>query len=230
VTLDSLSDFISALDEAGELPASLQPKLLRAVEYGEVQRVGSLDTRKADVNVIAATNRDLRAEAAAGQFRTDLFYRLSILEVHLVPLRQRSEDIPYLTAMFVGEFARRLKRPITGVTPAAERLLQHALWPGNVRELRNVIERACILTESRILTERELMKAMSTAQTGPGPVPVPLAAAALPADPNLFSTAQREQIERVLEQVGGNKAAAARLLGMSRRSLYRWLDRLDVQQ
>jgi len=218
------------LDEAGELPASLQPKLLRAVEYGEVQRVGSLDTRKADVNVIAATNRDLRAEAAAGQFRTDLFYRLSILEVHLVPLRQRSEDIPYLTAMFVGEFARRLKRPITGVTPAAERLLQHALWPGNVRELRNVIERACILTESRILTERELMKAMSTTQTGPWPVVVPLDASALPADPNLFSTAQRDQIERVLEQVGGNKAAAARLLGMSRRSLYRWLDRLDVQQ
>jgi len=116
------------------------------------------------------------------------------------------------------------------VTPAAERLLQHALWPGNVRELRNVIERACILTESRILTERELMKAMSTTQTGPWPVAVPLDASALPADPNLFSTAQRDQIERVLEQVGGNKAAAARLLGMSRRSLYRWLDRLDVQQ
>jgi len=217
------------LDEAGELPASLQPKLLRAVENGDVQRVGSLETRKADVNVIAATNRDLRAEAAAGQFRTDLFYRLSILEVHLVPLRQRSEDIPYLTAMFVGEFARRLKRPITGVTPAAERLLQHALWPGNVRELRNVIERACILTESRILSERELMKAMSTSQAGPGPVAVPSAVSELPADPNLFSTAQREQIERVLEQVGGNKAAAARLLGMSRRSLYRWLDRLNVQ-
>jgi DNA-binding NtrC family response regulator len=218
------------LDEAGELPASLQPKLLRAVEYGEVQRVGSLDTRKADVNVIAATNRDLRAESAAGQFRTDLFYRLSILEVHLIPLRQRSEDIPYLTAMFVGEFAKRLKRPITGVTPAAERLLQHALWPGNIRELRNVIERACILTESRILSERELMKAMSISSSSPDAIVPPAVLPELPADPNLFSTAQREQIERVLVQVGGNKAAAARLLGMSRRSLYRWLDRLNVQQ
>jgi DNA-binding NtrC family response regulator len=215
------------LDEAGELPLSVQPKLLRAVEYGEVQRVGSLETRKADVNVIAATNRDLRAEAAAGQFRTDLFYRLSILEVHLVPLRQRSEDIPYLTAMFVREFAKRLKRPITGVTPAAERLLQRAPWPGNIRELRNVIERACILTESRILSDRELMKAMSTSHSVPAAAPVDVPG--LPADPNLFSTAQREQIERVLEQVGGNKAAAARLLGMSRRSLYRWLDRLNVQ-
>jgi two-component system response regulator HydG len=218
------------LDESGELPLSLQPKLLRAVEYGEVQRVGSLETRKADVHVIAATSRDLRAEAAAGRFRTDLFYRLSILEIQLVPLRDRSEDIPYLTAMFVGEFARRLNRPITGVTPAAERLLQHASWPGNIRELRNVIERACILTESRILSERELMKAMSTSYPAPGPGTASTASSELPADPNLFSTAQREQIERVLEQVGGNKAAAARLLGMSRRSLYRWLDRLNVQQ
>jgi len=115
------------------------------------------------------------------------------------------------------------------VTPAAERLLQHAPWPGNIRELRNVIERACILTESRILSDRELMKAMSTSHSAPIPADARVDVPGLPADPNLFSTAQREQIERVLEQVGGNKAAAARLLGMSRRSLYRWLDRLNVQ-
>ena len=194
-----------------------------------MQRVGSLEARKADVNVIAATNRDLRAEAAAGRFRADLFYRLSILEVHLVPLRERREDIPYLTAMFVREFAERLNRPITGVTPAAERLLQHASWPGNIRELRNVIERACILTESRILSERELLRAMSTPQADPAQEASPAASPVAEAPyPNLFSTAQREQIERVLLQVGGNKAAAAKLLGMSRRSLYRWLDRLDV--
>jgi two-component system response regulator HydG len=218
------------LDEVGELPLALQAKLLRAVEYGEVQRVGSLESRKADVNVIGATSRDLRAEAAVGRFRPDLFYRLSILEIHLVPLRERSEDIPYLTAMFVREFAERLKRSITGVTPAAERLLQRASWPGNIRELRNVVERACILAESRILSERELMKAMSPSPPAPVPVTVPTAAPETPVDGNLFSTAQREQIERVLHQVGGNKAAAAKLLGMSRRSLYRWLDRLDVRQ
>jgi DNA-binding NtrC family response regulator len=217
------------LDEVGELPLSLQPKLLRAVEYGEVQQVGSLDTRQSDVNVIAATNRDLRAEAAAGRFRADLFYRLSILEIHLPPLRERSEDIPYLTAKFVHQFAERLKRPITGVTPAAERLLQRASWAGNIRELRNVIERACIQTESRILNEPELVKAMSTAQVpAPDPAVAQATAARLPGDANLFSTAQRDQIERVLEQVGGNKAAAAKLLGISRRSLYRWLDRLEV--
>jgi DNA-binding NtrC family response regulator len=221
------------LDEAGELPLSLQPKLLRAVEYGEVQQVGSLETRHSDVNVIAATNRDLRSEVAAGRFRADLFYRLSILEIHLPPLRERNEDIPYLTAKFIHEFSTRLRRPITGMTPAAERLLQRASWPGNIRELKNVIERACILTESRILSERELVKAMSTAQghgqdPAPAPAAAPVPAPRFPVDANLFSTAQRNQIERVLEEVGGNKTAAARLLGMSRRSLYRWLDRLDV--
>src|SRR5205814_7323155 len=128
------------------------------------------------------TNRDLRAEAAAGRFRADLFYRLSILEIHLAPLRERREDIPYLTAMFVREFAKRLKRPITGVTPAAERLLQHASWPGNIRELRNVVERACILTESRILSERELMRAMSTSHSAPVPAADRIDLSGLPAD------------------------------------------------
>jgi two-component system, NtrC family, response regulator HydG len=216
------------LDEAGELPVSLQAKLLRAVEYGEVQRVGSLETRTADVHVIAATNRNLRAEIADRRFRSDLFYRLSIIEVPIPPLRERREDIPYLTARFVCEFAERTKRAIAGVTPAAERLLQHAPWPGNIRELRNVIERACIMGEGRILSERDISRAMSTAD----PVSVPGVSPAEPesaeADTNLLSTAQREQIERVLRQAGGNKAAAAKMLGMSRRSLYRWLERLDL--
>jgi len=221
------------LDEAGELPLPLQAKLLRAVEYGDVQRVGSLETRKVDVHVVAATNRDLRAEIAAGRFRSDLFYRLSIIEVPLPPLRERRADIPYLTALFVREFASRIKRPITGVTPAAERLLQQAPWQGNIRELRNVIERACIMAEGRILSERDISRAMSAAP----PAGVAAAASASPAlsmadaeDANLLSSAQREQIERVLRQVGGNKAAAAKMLGVSRRSLYRWLERLDVRQ
>jgi DNA-binding NtrC family response regulator len=215
------------LDEAGELPLALQAKLLRAVEHGEVQRVGSLETRRADVAVIAATNRDLRTEAAAGRFRSDLYYRLSILEIRLPPLRDRREDIPYLTAAFVRDCATRLNRPITGLTASAERLLQGAPWPGNIRELRNVIERACIMSDGRMLTERELVPAMSA----PLPVgsPVPAAAdAAAGGDPLLLSTAQRDQIRRAIKETGGNKAAAAKLLGVSRRSLYRWLDRLDL--
>jgi len=216
------------LDEVGELPMAVQAKLLRVVEYGEIQRVGSLETRRVDVAVIAATNRDLRVESAAGRFRSDLFYRLGIIEIHLPPLRDRREDIPYLVASFVRECAKRLARPIVGVIAHGERLLQQAAWPGNIRELRNVIERACILSEGRVLSERDLAQAMSpaTAATAPasdaGEAPTPPSA-------TLLSTAQREQIERVLREVGGNKAKAAKLLGVSRRSLYRWLERLDLK-
>jgi two-component system, NtrC family, response regulator HydG len=219
------------LDEVGELPISLQAKMLRAVEYGEVQRVGALDTRRADVCVIAATNRDLLSEVADGRFRSDLYYRLGILELFLVPLRDRREDIPYLAAVFIRECSERVKRPIIGITAAAERLLQTAPWPGNVRQLRHVIERACLMTDGRMLSERELHAAMSTGAGGalraavsPRPTPV----APKPVSSRL-STAQRDQIERVLNQVGGNKTAAAHELGISRRSLYRWIDRLHIQ-
>jgi len=130
---------------------SVQAKLLRALEYGEVQRVGSLQPKRVDVAVIAATNRDLRAEVAAGRFRGDLFYRLDVVEVTLPPLRERREDIPYLTAEFMRECAVRIQKPVQGLTPAAERLLLAARWDGNVRELKNVIERACILSDGTML-------------------------------------------------------------------------------
>jgi DNA-binding NtrC family response regulator len=223
------------LDEIGELPLTLQAKLLRAVELGEVQRVGSLETRRADVFAVAATNRDLRAWSSEGKFRSDLYFRLSTIELHIPPLRDRREDIPYLTASFIREFAGKLNRPIKGITSQAERLLQEAAWPGNVRELRNVIERACILTDSRIVTEREIGTAMnSTPAAAQRQAHAPQEAAARTGDEDpesaLMSTAQREQIARVLRQNRGNKAASAKQLGMSRRSLYRWIDRLGVPQ
>ena len=136
-----------------------------------------------------------------------------------------------MTAAFVREFATKLNRPIKGITPAAERLLHQAPWPGNVRELRNVVERACILSDSRIVTERELASAMSVAMSNLDPGrPADGLDGSATADPALMSTAQREQITRVLRQVSGNKAAAAKQLGISRRSLYRWLDRLGIPQ
>src|SRR6059036_3220709 len=144
------------LDEIGELPLSVQAKLLRALEYGEVQRVGSLQPKRVDVSVVAATNRDLRTEVAAGRFRGDLFYRLNVVEVVLPPLRDRREDIPYLTAAFIRDCAARTRKPVQSLTPAAERLLNNARWDGNVRELKNVIERACILADGTLLSEREL--------------------------------------------------------------------------
>ena len=219
------------LDEIGELPMPLQAKMLRAVEYGEVQRVGSLESRKADVFAVAATNRDLRGQSTHGKFRSDLYFRLSTIELHIPPLRDRRDDIPYLTASFVREFATKLNRPIKGITAQAERLLQQASWPGNVRELRNVIERACILTDSRIVAEREMATAMSTVPTSPRASVSDGDIARLDetsADPALLSTAQRDQITKVLRQNRGNKAAAAKQLGMSRRSLYRWIERLGV--
>src|SRR3954453_13498012 len=139
------------LDEVGELPLSVQAKLLRALEYGEVQRVGTLQPKRVNVTVIAPTNRDLRTEVAAGRFRGDLFYRLNVVEVMLPPLRDRREDIPYLTPAFVGHCAARMRKPIHGLTPSAERLLLGARWDGNIRELKNVVERACMLSEGTLV-------------------------------------------------------------------------------
>ena len=155
------------LDEIGELPPSVQAKLLRVLECGEVHRVGSLEARKVNVHVIAATNRDLKAEVASGRFRSDLYYRLNIVEVKLPTLRDRREDIPYLTAAFVRETSERLQKPVLGLTPGAERVLAAGQWEGNVRELRNVIERACILVDGDLITERELAVSMPDVAASP---------------------------------------------------------------
>ncbi|HXG72465.1 MAG TPA: sigma-54 dependent transcriptional regulator [Gemmatimonadaceae bacterium] len=214
------------LDEIGELPAAVQAKLLRVLETGEVQRVGSLQSKKVDVRVVAATNRDLRQEAENGTFRNDLYYRLNVVELHVPPLRDRREDIPYLVAAFVREFAARFQKPIEGVSSVAERLLMNALWPGNVRELRNVLERACMLAEGRSLTEADLVRGMPAAtRTAPAVAPaVRPSAEALPAGVDLRSR-EREHIVEVLQAERGNKSAAAAKLGVSRRTLYRRLHR-----
>jgi two-component system response regulator HydG len=209
------------LDEVGELPLSVQAKLLRTLEFGELQRIGSLQTRRVDVTVIAATNRDLRAEVAAGRFRGDLFYRLNVVEVELPPLRDRREDIPYLTAAFVGDCAQRMHKPLTGLTPAAERLLLNAPWGGNVRELKNVVERACMLADGSQITEREIQGSLGPAfvpgQTGQGRAPSPA-----------LQEVERGHIVDVLRQVNGNRMAAAKVLGISRRALYRRLERHQI--
>jgi DNA-binding NtrC family response regulator len=160
-----------------------------------------------------------------------LYYRLGIVEIHLVPLRQRREDIPYLTAAFVRDCAARLAKTITGVTAGAERVLQEQPWPGNIRELRNIIERACLLSDDRILTERDIIAAAGARPIGADVLvdrTTTASAAASPARGRLH-IAQRAEIERTLQQANGNKAEAARMLGVSRRSLYRWLDRLDLR-
>ena len=219
------------LDEIGELPLTVQAKLLRVLELGEVHRVGSLEPRRLNVHVIAATNRDLRAETAAGRFRSDLFYRLNIVEVKLPPLRDRREDVPYLTAAFVRETSERLQKPLAGLTPGAERMLGSAAWDGNVRELRNVIERACILADGDFITEKELAISMPPTAFSSVRVVTPSAGLPLPepaASDDLLVNVEREHIQRALLRAHGNKKAAARMLGLSRRALYRRLERLDL--
>jgi len=205
------------LDEIGELPMPMQAKLLRVVEYGEVQRVGTSEPRKVDVRVVAATNRTLRDEVAAGRFREDLLYRLNVVEVTLPALRERREDIAYLSAAFVTEFAARFRKALTGISSGAEHVLHNAPWSGNVRELRNTLERACLLSEGRTLSERDVLTALGTTQRArPAPAPVVTHAPAAPVD--------REALVRVLENAHGNKSVAARALGMSRRAFYRRLE------
>jgi DNA-binding NtrC family response regulator len=221
------------LDEIGELPPTVQAKLLRVLELGEVQRIGSLDGRRVNVHVIAATNRDLRAEVAAGRFRSDLYYRLNVVEIALPPLRERREDIPYLTAAFVRQTSERLQKRVAGLTPGAERLLSAAHWEGNVRELRNVIERACILADDEFISERQLAVTRSAAALAPvAESPDGVRGATMgdgpAADKDLLVTVERDHIQRALVRAGGNKKAAAKMLGLSRRALYRRLERLDL--
>ncbi len=236
------------LDEIGELPLAVQAKLLRVLESGEVQRVGTMEPRRVDVNVLAATNRDLVAEVEAGRFRADLLYRLNVVEIHVPALRDRREDIPYLTAAFVRQTASRLNKRIVGLTPGADRKLMTARWDGNVRELRNVIERACILAEGELITERELTagRPQTTLQPQAQPaLPVPLgpsreaeerlagpdhptrSGSGEPSDAALAAL-EKDHILRVMESVGGNKMSAARILGIGRRALYRRLERYGI--
>jgi DNA-binding NtrC family response regulator len=223
------------LDEVGELPLAAQAKLLRTLETGEIQRVGGLETRRVDVRVVAATNRDLLAEVAAERFRSDLYYRLNIVELHLSPLRERKEDIPYLTAAFVREFSKRFHKSILGPTPAAEQLLMTARWAGNVRELRNVIERVCILCDGDFFSERDLVPMLSPSSREAAAADVVLdrqAALAEPAEAEerpLLASAEREHIRKVLQSTGNNKKVAAEMLGLSRRALYRRLERLGLR-
>jgi len=222
------------LDEVGELPLPVQAKLLRVLEEGEVQRVGSLEPRKIDVRLVAATNRDLLAEVAAGRFRNDLYYRLNIVEIRLPKLSERREDISYLTAAFVRNFSQRFSKPLVGLTPGAERLLADATWDGNVRQLRNVIERACILAEGDFVGEGDLSGSMQEQRLVPAATAPPGGinggAARNDSNPAPLIEVEREHIIRTLQQVRGNKAVAARLLGISRRAFYRQLERHGLHQ
>ena len=213
------------LDEIGELPAPLQVKLLRALQEGEVRRVGDNASRAVDVRVVAATSRDLEAETAAGRFRPDLYYRINVVRLHLPPLRERREDVPDLVRHFVAIGVRRFGVEVRGVSPAAMRLLMEHDWPGNVRELENVIERALVLAEGPEIGVEQLHPSLRGVGSGAGNGAAANGAGHSPAGVEDLSvkrrieSLERELIGRALEKTGGNRTRAAQLLELSHRAL-----------
>jgi two-component system response regulator AtoC len=204
------------LDEIGEMAPTLQVKLLRVLQDGQVRRVGDTRNRDVDVRLISATNKNLEEEVQNGTFRKDLFYRLAVVPIHLVPLRQRREEIPLLVKHFVEQNNRRLKTKVTGVDPEA---MQHMLdysWPGNVRELENSIERALVLSESARLMPTDLPAHITS------PVNV-MDGVSLPDDELSVkkhgAVLEKRLIRLALERTGGNKTRAADLLELSSRAL-----------
>jgi transcriptional regulator with PAS, ATPase and Fis domain len=192
------------------MPAALQAKLLRFVQEREVQPLGSSRGKKVDVRILAATNRDLEKEIAAGRFREDLFYRLNVVSVEIPPLRGRREDIPPLAAHFLEIFGRRHQREVRGITGEGMDLLLAHPWPGNVRELENTIERAVVLGRDAMLTPGDLFPSGQPAEVPPRP---PAAAG------RTLKEAEVEIIRQTLERTGGNRTRAAKELGISRQTL-----------
>ncbi|MCU0232791.1 MAG: sigma-54 dependent transcriptional regulator [Thermoanaerobaculales bacterium] len=213
------------LDEVGELPAALQVKLLRFLQSGEVRAVGSDRSLEVPVRVVAATNRDLRAEVAAGLFREDFFFRLAAYEIVLPPLRERRSDVPLLVEHFRRAHAERLGLdPQTTVTNEVLSVLEGHPWPGNVRELEHVVQR--LLVDTGALSDAGRARGLLASAAAAPPAPAP----ALPAigDELSLKELERLHIEAVLRRTGGNRTRAAEILGIERKSLYRKAERLGI--
>lgn len=208
------------LDEIGEMAFELQAKLLRILETGEYIKIGDTKPTRVNVRVVAATNRNLPEEITAGRFREDLFYRLSVFQIHLPPLRERAGDVRILAKAFVKDFSVRLARPVTEITPAFLEALEQQLWKGNIRELRNVIERSLIVCESERLDVADLpldiqnTHYVQSDETTPGSFEL--------------SAMERRHIARVLEYTKGNKTEAARLLKIGLTTLYRKIEEYGI--
>jgi DNA-binding NtrC family response regulator len=203
------------LDEIANVPLNLQPKLLRVLETGEFERVGSSRTRRADVRVLSATNSDLRQEVAAGRFRQDLLFRLNTIEIRVPPLRERREDIPLLAHHFLKQHARRYRKTITGFEAAALRALTEHAWPGNVRELDHVVERAVLMAVGGSIRLPDL----GLGDTGE---------AARGVEEMSLEEVEVLLIKKALSREGGNVSRAADALGLSRSALYRRLQRYGL--
>jgi DNA-binding NtrC family response regulator len=203
------------LDEIANVPLNLQPKLLRVLETGEFERVGSSRTRRADVRIVSATNADLRQEVAASRFRQDLLFRLNTIEISVPPLRERREDIPPLARHFLSQHARRYRKNVVGLEAAALRALEAHAWPGNVRELDHAVERAVLMAQGPEIRTADLGLRLR----GEG---------ASRLDEMSLEEVEVFLIRKALQREGGNVSRAAEALGLSRSALYRRLQRYGL--
>jgi two-component system response regulator AtoC len=210
------------LDEIGDMPRALQAKLLQVLETHRFRRIGGMREIDVDVHVIAATNRNLEAAVATGDFREDLFYRLNVLALTLPPLRERPEDIMPLATHFIATLCRDLAQPSREISADAVHALEHYPWPGNARELRNVLERILLIEEDTQVRRMHLPTDIA------GVSPMQHHGMVLPAEGIDLDAAEGELIAQAMERAGGNKTAAARLLGLSRDTLRYRLEKYGI--
>ncbi|MFO7557449.1 MAG: sigma-54 dependent transcriptional regulator [Desulfobacterales bacterium] len=201
------------LDEITEMSSATQPKILRVLQEGEINPLGSSKTVKVDTRILAATNRNLSLEMEKGTFREDLFYRLNVVNICVPPLRERRDDIPLLTDFFLKQYVEKNQKLIKGLTPRAMDLLMRYNWPGNVRELENMIERAVILTRSDMISEKDLPEPIHLSENHADTMEFHFAAG------KSLKEVEKEMIIRTLENNDGNRTRSAEVLGISRRTL-----------
>ncbi len=219
------------LDELGELPLSLQVKLLRALQERQIRRVGGTKQIALDVRIVSATNRDLRALVTAGKFREDLYYRVNVIDIALPPLRERHGDIELLAAHFLRKYASA-NSAVKGFTPEALMALETYSWPGNVRELQNVIERACALAESEMITLADLPQHLRTPVSLNEPPAMMETGTSLTlkeAKDRWIGQLESSYVENLLKQEGGNVSQAARKAGVDRKTLHRLLNKHGIR-
>ncbi|MFM7846873.1 MAG: sigma-54-dependent transcriptional regulator [Planctomycetota bacterium] len=207
------------IDEIGELPGSLQAKLLRVLEDGSLRRIGSIKERRVDVRLLAATNRNLSAEVAAGRFREDLFYRINVMSLELPPLRERSGDLPLLIQHFLGTAWE--------IEPEAAQILQRYSWPGNVRQLINALERAKIMADDHLIRLVDLPREIQGEQAPPSKLTAEPRTTIVSSDD--LATMERGKVVEVMRRVAGNKTRAAKSLGVDRRKLYRLVEKYQIR-
>ncbi len=207
------------LDEIGEIELSLQAKLLRVLEEGHVRRLGAVKDIPLDVRILAASNRDLRAESESGHFRLDLYYRLAVIQIDIPPLRERGDDVLLFAKHYVDMFASRSRRKFKGLSPEVERIFRAYAWPGNVRELRNVIERATLLEDGDVITSRYLPAGLVRTASHGGGAAADRSGFQLPPEGISLEEVEMSFVRQALELSGGNQTRAAELLGITRDQL-----------